>query len=129
MKKAIAILVLVTCCIAANGIKLECEVKPSKVSLDDPKTISIEAHVSNIGTSIQTVDVDVVKTEGIEVVKPERTRFTLKQGESRVVTFYASLMEDTVPGNYIIDIEVKTQEGDVVKGKAKIIVVKEKGFI
>jgi hypothetical protein len=38
-------------------------------------------------------------------------------------------MEDTVPGNYIIDIEVKTQEGDVVKGKAKIIVVKEKGFI
>jgi hypothetical protein len=134
MKKAIAILVLVILvsgCIGGkqHNIKLNSEVKPAKVSLEEPEIIRIEAHATNVGTSLETITADVVKTEGLMVIKPNRTVFTLKQGESRTITFYASLMEDAVPGNYIIDIQIRTESGDIVWDRAKITVVQEKGLL
>jgi hypothetical protein len=38
-------------------------------------------------------------------------------------------MEDAVPGNYIIDIQIRTESGDIVWDRAKITVVQEKGLL
>ena len=119
-------------CIFGQGkqsIKLDSQVVPSKVSLSEPEPLSVEAEVSNIGKSTVKVTVDVETDEGILIDKPLKTDFTIKPGGSRIVVFNASLDKDAVPGDYVIDIKVTTDKGDVIKGVAKLRVVQKKGLI
>jgi len=122
---------LVSGCISSSKhtIELESKVVPSKVSLERPEPINVEARVTNIGTSQETVTADVIKTEGLFMAYPNKTTFTLKPGESRTITFTASMTFDAVPGEYIIDIQTKTVGGDVVIDRAKLQVVKKRGLL
>ena len=125
-------IVLITsgCIVGGSGknLKLSGEVVPSKISLDDTKSIVLEASIKNDGTATETITIDVVKTEGVDVKKPERTIFTLKPGERRIVTFEASLTSDAVPGDYILEVTVQSQSGEYVGDRAKLRVVKTKGL-
>jgi hypothetical protein len=112
-----------------HSINLDSEVIPSKVSLEDPEPIYILAHAKNIGTSAETISADVIKTEGLNVVKPEKTEFILKPDESRDITFTATLEENAVPGDYIIDIQIRTKSGDLVWDRARLRVVEKKGLL
>ncbi|MEE8402494.1 MAG: hypothetical protein V3R93_01940, partial [Candidatus Hydrothermarchaeaceae archaeon] len=128
MKRLIALLaclMIISGCIGGkvHNIKLTSEVKPSKVSLDNLELISIDVRATNIGTSLEKISAEVIKTEGLVIIPPNRTTFTLKPGESRTIIFYANLMEDAVPGDYIIDIQIKTEAGDIIWDRAKIRVV------
>ncbi len=133
-KACIAILLIVllatTGCTIGNtkNLKLSGEVVPSKISLDNTQPISLEATVKNDGTATETITIDVVKTEGVDVKRPDRTQFTLKPGESRVITFEASLTSDAVPGDYILEVTVQSQSGEYVGDRAKLRVVKSKGL-
>lgn len=134
MRIAILVLLLISlsgCTIRSTreNIRLESEIVPSKVSLDEPTALSLEARVKNVGTSSETITADVVKTEGLEVTKPSRTTFTLKPGESRTITFSAKLTKDAVPGDYIIDVQVKTDNGNLVWDRAELRVVEKKGLL
>ncbi len=113
---------------SSNNLKLSGEVVPSKISLDESKVILLEASVKNDGTSTETITIDVVKTEGVDVKRPDRTQFTLKPGESRVITFEASLTSDAVEGDYILEVAVQSQSGGYVGDRAKLRVVKNKGL-
>ncbi|MFQ5974720.1 MAG: hypothetical protein ACE5J5_00170 [Candidatus Hydrothermarchaeales archaeon] len=125
----LAVLVTSGCTIGrAKNLKLNGEVVPSKISLDESQPIVLEATVENGGTATETIIIDVVKTEGVDVKRPERTQFTLKPGESRVVTFEASLTSDAVPGDYILEVTVQSQSGEYVGDRAKLRVVKSKGL-
>ena len=112
-----------------NTVKLESEVSPSKVSLEAPEDIVVRAKATNIADKILTVDVNVVETEGLEIIRPNKTTFTLKPGESRTVEFKATLTRDAVPGDYRIDVQVKTNENDVVLDKAKLRVYRKKSLL
>ncbi len=112
-----------------SSIKLESEIVPSKISLDEPQPMTLEARVTNIGDAKETINAEAIATEGLSVTRPVRTEFTLKPGESRTITFNATLMEDAVPGDYIIDIQVKTDTGELINGVAKLRVVQKKGII
>lgn len=112
-----------------ENIRLESEIVPSKMGLDEPVELKLEARVKNVGTSNEVITADVVRTEGLIVTKPDRTTFTLKPGESRTITFSANLTEDAVPGDYIIDVQVKTQNGNLVWDRAKLRVVERKGLL
>ncbi len=118
-------------CISSSKhtIELESNVVPGKVSLERPEPINVEAKVTNIGTSQETVTADVIKTEGLFMAYPNKTTFTLKPGESRTITFTASMTFDAVPGEYIIDIQTKTVGGDVVIDRAKLQVVEKRGLL
>ncbi len=123
---------LVSGCLLSNGkqgIKLESEIVPSKVSLEEAQPLILEARVTNVGNVKETITAEAIATEGLNVSQPERTEFTLKPGESRIITFDATLMKDAVPGDYIIDIQVKTGTGEVITGVAKLRVVQKKGII
>ena len=133
MKKFIvllACLMIIAGCIGGKGhnIKLTSEVKPAKVSLDDPELISINVRATNVGTSLEKITADVIKTEGVVIIPPNRTTFTLKPGESRTIIFHASLMEDAVPGDYIIDVQIKTEAEDIIWDRAKVRVAQESGL-
>lgn len=107
---------------------MESEVIPSKVNLENPEPLYVEARMKNVGTSVETVTADVVKTEGLTIRKPARTTFTLKPGESRTVTFEANLTSDAVSGDYIIDVQAKTENGVIVWDRARLRVAEESGF-
>ncbi len=126
------LIVSISGCTISNSkenIRLESEIVPGKISLEKPEEVHLEAQVKNVGTSTETVTADVVKTEGLMVTKPSRTTFTLKPGESRTIAFSANLTDDAVPGDYIIDVQVKTLNGDIVTDRAKLRVVEEKGLL
>lgn len=127
----IVLLLFISGCITSTQrtIKLESQVVPSKVSLERPEPINVEATVTNIGTSQETITADVVKTEGLFIAYPNKTTFTLKPGESRTITFTASMTYDAVPGEYIIDVQTKTMGGDVVIDRAKLQVVEKRGLL
>ncbi len=130
MKKFVVLLVclvIISGCIGGKGhnIKLTSEVKPSKVSLDNKELISIDVRATNVGTSLEKITADVVKTEGLVIIPPNRTTFTLKPGESRTIIFYGNLVDDAVPGDYIIDVQIKTESGDTIWDRAKVRVVQE----
>jgi uncharacterized membrane protein len=127
----IVVLLLITGCIAGSkeNIKLNSQVNPAKVALENREEIIIEAHATNIGSSIETITADVTETEGLSVLKPNRTVFTIKKGESRTITITAFLLEDAVPGDYIIDVKIETKGGEIVQDRAKVTVVKEKGLL
>ncbi|NOZ58976.1 MAG: hypothetical protein GXO66_05305 [Euryarchaeota archaeon] len=112
-----------------HTIKLESEVTPSKVSLDEPEDIVVKAKTTNIADKMVTVEVNVVETEGLNITRPKKTTFRLKPGESRIVEFRVSLNEDAVPGDYRIDVQAKTTEGDVVLDKAKLRVYRKKALL
>jgi uncharacterized membrane protein len=112
-----------------SGIKLESEIVPNKISLEEAQSLTLEARVTNIGKAKETITAEAIPTEGLSVSRPERTDFTLKPGESRTITFNATLLKDAVPGDYIIDIQVKTGTGEVITGVAKLRVVQKKGII
>jgi uncharacterized membrane protein len=112
-----------------QSIKLESEIVPNKVSLEEPESLSLEAKVSNVGKNTVTITVDIIGDEGLEVSKPPRTTFTIKPGGSRIVIFNATLAEDAVPGDYIIDVTVTTDKGERITGVAKLRVVQKKGII
>jgi uncharacterized membrane protein len=121
-----------TGCILFQGhqsISLESEVVPSKVSLAEPEPLSVEVQVGNIGKSTVKVKVDVGTDEGLRISNPPKTDFTIKPEGSRIVIFNASLEEDAVPGDYVIDVKVTTDKGEVVTGVAKLRVVQKKGLI
>jgi len=126
----LACLMIVSGCVGGKGhnIKLTSEVKPAKVSLDNIELISINVMATNVGTSLERITADVIKTEGLDIIPPNRTTFTLKPGESRTIIFYASLMEDAVPGDYIIDVQIKTEAEDIIWDRAKVRVVQESGL-
>lgn len=133
MKRFIALLVclmIISGCIGGRGhnIKLTSEVKPAKVSLDDPELISINVRATNVGTSLEKITADVIKTEGVVIIPPNRTTFTLKPGESRTIIFHANLMEDAVPGDYIIDVQIRTEAEDIIWDRAKVRVAQEAGL-
>lgn len=137
MKRVIiilAILMIISGCIGGKGhnIKLTSDVKPAKVSLDNLELISINIRVTNVGTSLERITPDVIKTEGLIIIPPNRTAermtFTLKPGESRTIIFYANLLEDAVPGDYIIDVRVETEDEDIIWDRAKVRVVQESGL-
>ncbi len=126
------LIVFITGCTISNSrenIRLESEIVPGKISLNEPEEVRLEAKVKNVGTSTETVSADVVKTEGLVVTKPSRTTFTLKPGESRTIVFSANLTADAVPGDYIIDVQVKTQNGNIVNDRAKLRVVEGTGLL
>ena len=112
-----------------HTIKLESEVTPSKVSLDEPQEIVVRAKTTNIADKMVTVEVNVVETEGLSITKPNKTVFRLKPGESRIVEFKVTLNKDAVPGDYRIDVQAKTAEGDVVLDKAKLRVYRKKALL
>ena len=116
------------CTVDKHTIKITSEAVPSKVSLTNPEPISVKVLVKNIGTSIETVTADITKTEGVEVTTPNKTVFTLKPGESRTVTFIGRLKVDAVPGDYILDTQIRTRTGDLVTDRVKVRVVKSKGW-
>lgn len=133
MKRFIALLVclmIISGCIGGRGhnIKLTSEVKPAKVSLDDPELISINVRATNVGTSLEKITADVIKTEGVVIIPPNRTTFTLKPGESRTIIFHANLMGDAVPGDYIIDVQIRTEAEDIIWDRAKVRVAQEAGL-
>ncbi|WP_457556129.1 COG1470 family protein [Candidatus Pyrohabitans sp.] len=110
-------------------IKLESEVTPSKVSLEESRDIVVKAKTTNIADKMVTVEVDVVESEGLNITRPRKTTFRLKPGESRIVEFRVSLNEDAVPGDYRIDVRARTSEGDVVLDKAKLRVYRKKTLL
>jgi hypothetical protein len=114
---------------ASRDIVLRGTVDPGQVSLDKLLPVAIEASVENVGNSTETIAVDVDGTEGLLVEKPERTVFTLKPGESRVVIFIARLEETAVPGKYRIEITAVPQGSGAVKEVVFIEVVSQRGFI
>lgn len=124
------LMVISGCIIGGTGhnIKLTSEVKPAKVSLENKELISINVRATNVGTSLEKITADVIKTEGLVIIPPNRTTFTLKPDESRTIIFYANLMEDAVPGDYIIDVQIKTEDGDIIWDRAKVRVVQESGL-
>ena len=125
------LLLLITGCMVGNtdNLRLKTNVNPSQVSLDNKIPVSIEASVENIANSTSVVSVDVEDTEGLIVKKPERTRFTLKPGESRVVIFEGKLEEDAVPGKYRIEVEAQIENGGRVTETAFLNVVIQKGIL
>jgi len=126
---ALVLLILSTgCTVDKHTIKITTEAVPSKISLTNPEPISVKVSVKNIGTSIETVTADITKTEGVEVTSPNKTVFTLKPGESRTVTFIGRLRVDAVPGDYIIDTQIRTTTGDLVTDRVKVRVVKTQGW-
>ncbi len=128
----ILLLLLISGCTISgvkDNIRVESEIVPSKINLEEPEPLSLEVRVKNVGTSTETVSADVKKTEGLSVTKPDRTTFTLKPGESRTIAFTASLTGDAVPGDYIIDVQVKTQNGDIVEDRAKVRVEEGAGLL
>lgn len=136
MKKLTAILIvfLVSGCTAFSSgakqsIKVDSLVVPGKVSLDELDAyIEVEAKITNVGTLVETISASAVATEGLSISPPDKTRFTLKPHESRTVLFNATLDKDAAPGDYIIDIEVKTEKGDLISGVAKLRVERKKGL-
>ena len=109
-----------------HNIKLTSEVTPAKVTLEPPpEQIRVEVRATNVGTSLEKIKADVVKTEGVVIVPPNRTTFSLKQDESRTIIFMAELTPDAVPGDYIIDIKIETESGDIIWDRAKIRVEQE----
>jgi uncharacterized membrane protein len=113
-----------------HTIKLDSRVIPDKVSLSSKESIKLQATATNIGTSTEIITADVGDTEGIEVVKSNSTRsFTLKPGESRVIEFDAKLTHNAVPGDYILDVQIKTNSGDLITDRVKLRVVEKKGFL
>jgi uncharacterized membrane protein len=112
-----------------HTIKLESEVTPSKVSIEEPEEIVVKAKTTNIADKMVTVEVNVVETEGLSIIRPNKTTFRLKPGESRIVEFKVNLNEDAVPGDYRIDVQAKTTEGDVVLDKAKLRVYRKKALL
>jgi len=135
MKKIlILVALLIPGCISLTGesthkIKLESEIIPGKISLEEPQSLSLEVKVTNIGKSTETITADAANTEGLNVSKPSKTTLTLKPGESRIIVFNATLTRDAVPGDYIIDVQIKTESGDVVSSAARLRVVAKKGLI
>ena len=112
-----------------HSIRLRGNLNPAQLSLDKRMPVSIEASVENIANSTETVSVDVVETEGLLIEKPERTSFTMKPGESRVVVFTGELEETAVPGKYRVEITADTERGDRVTEVVFLNVVVERGFI
>jgi uncharacterized membrane protein len=111
-----------------HNIKLTSEVTPAKVSLDQKEQIRVDVRATNVGTSLEKISADVVKTEGVVIVPPNRTTFSLKQDESRTIIFKAELTPDAVPGDYIIDVKIETESGDIIWDRAKIRVEQEAGI-
>ncbi len=126
----LAFIIIISGCIDGKGhnIKLTTEVTPAKISLDNLELISIDVRATNVGTSLEKITADVIKTEGLVIIPPNRTAFTLKPDESRTIIFYADLMEDAVPGDYIIDVKIETDAGDIIWDRAKVRVEQEAGL-
>ncbi len=134
MKKSLALLlILLVCgCIIKGGnhkIKISSEVTPSRVSLLEKENIKIEVKVTNIAKEKEKITVNVDGTQGLKISMPKVTTFVLKPEESRIITFPAELTEDALPGDYVIDVKVSTESGDIVKDKAKVRVVEKKGLL
>ena len=134
MRKILAlVLVLLICGCAIRGgehrIKLDCGVTPSRVSLSDRETLKIEVKVTNIGKEKEAVRVEVTETQGLRIIEQGEKNFMLKPDESRIITFPAELSEDAIPGDYVIDVRVTTQSGDVLVDRAKVRVVEKKGLL
>lgn len=111
-----------------HNIKLTSEVTPAKVALDQKEQIRVDVRATNVGTSLEKINADVVKTEGVVIVPPNRTTFSLKKDESRTIIFMAYLTDEAVPGDYIIDIKIETESGDIIWDRAKIRVEQEAGL-
>lgn len=103
-----------------HQVKTFIEVKPSKLSVGNGEEVKIKVKVENIASSPLTANVDANGSEGLFVVRPERTTITLKPEESRIMDFSARIKEDALPGSYVVDIFVETDRGDVVREKAKL---------
>ena len=133
MKKSIALLaclIVILGCIGGktHNIKLTSEVTPAKVTLDDKEQIRVDVRATNVGTSLEKITADVIKTEGVVIVPPNRTTFSLKQDESRTIIFMAYLTEEAVPGDYIIDVKIETESGDIIWDRARVRVEQESGI-
>ena len=133
MKRFIALLaclIIVSGCIGgkSHNIKLTSEVTPAKISLDNKEQIRVDVRATNVGTSLEKITADVIKTEGIVIIPPNRTTFSLKEGESRTIIFIAYLTDEAVPGDYIIDVKIETESGDIIWDRAKIRVEQESGL-
>jgi uncharacterized membrane protein len=125
-----AVFMFIGCTVGtAHNIRLKGNVNPAQISLSKRTSASIEASVENIGNSTETVSVDVVETEGLSVMKPERATFTLKPGEVRIVTFTGTLEETAVPGTYVIEIIADAKSGGTVRERVSLKVVAERGLI
>jgi uncharacterized membrane protein len=111
------------------GIKLDSEIVPNKISLEDTQSLKLETRVTNVGNTKEVITADAIATEGLDVHKPIRTNFALKPGESRIIIFNATLTEYAVPGDYVIDIQITTDTGKILLGTAKLRVVQKKGII
>lgn len=128
---AVLLVLLVSGCSmgASPDIVLKGKVDPGQVSLDKRLPVQIQASVENVGNSTETISVDVDGSEGLIVEKPQRTVFTLKPGESRVVIFTGTLEETAVPGKYRIEITAVPQGGGAVSDVVFLEVVSQRGFI
>lgn len=135
--KTLPLLIMVVLAVLVSGctvgtsdpVRLRGNVNPSQISLDKRIPVAIEASVENIGNATQTISLDVTGTEGLSVDVPPRTTFTLKPGESRIVTFKGTLDETAVPGEYRVEISATTEGGRRVNEVVFLKVVAERGLI
>ena len=133
MKRFIALLVclmLILGCLGGktHNIKLTSDVTPAKVTLDQKEQIRVDVRATNIGTSLEKITADVIKTEGVIIIPPNRTTFSLKKDESRTIIFMAYLTDEAVPGDYIIDVKIETESGDIIWDRARVRVEQEGGI-
>ena len=129
----VLLLVLLLCgCIIKgekHAISINSDVSPSRVSLTDREPLRIEVKVTNIDEQKEKIITEVVGTQGLKISTPQKITFVLKPDESRIITFPAELTEDALPGDYVIDVKVSTERGDVIEDKAKVRVVRKKGLL
>lgn len=125
------LLLMIGCTVGTEHvIRLRGNVYPSRIALDSTEPVTIEASIENIGNSSHTVTVSAEdNTQGINIIMPERTVFTLKPGESRVVLFEGHLDEAAAPGRYRIDVLAKTDSLDLVEEVVFLEVSLEKGLL
>ncbi|MBU2560083.1 hypothetical protein KKA03_04220 [archaeon] len=130
MKRTFALLVCIILILGCTGgkthnIKLTSEVTPAKVTLEQKEQIRVDVRATNVGTSLEKITADVIKTEGVIIIPPNRTTFSLKKEESRTIIFMAYLTDEAVPGDYIIDIKIETESGDIIWDRARVRVEQE----
>jgi uncharacterized membrane protein len=111
------------------SIELTANVVPGRVSLDAPEPLRIELRVTNVGNATEVIDADAITTEGLEVMKPARTTFTLKPEESRIIIFTVRVTEEATPGDYIVELPVETERGETITERAKVTIVEKKGLL
>jgi len=107
-----------------HQVDVSVKVEPGDFSMEENREVSVQVKVENVARNTLTTSVDAGGTQGLNMTEPQRTNFTLKPEEIRIIDFKGQVEEDALPGRYVVDVIVKTDRNDVVTEKAKIMVKK-----